>query len=79
MTITGIVHGKTIELKADPHLPDGEEVELTIQVKKQVSAQAWGDGLKRSAGALADDPNAEKDMEEILRARRLESRKQVID
>jgi hypothetical protein len=32
MGLRGVVRGRTIELEADPHLPDGTQVEVQISV-----------------------------------------------
>ncbi len=59
-TLTGIVHGNTIELSTHPGLPDGEEVEIqVVAVKKHTRSN--GEGLRRCAGALADTWTEEDD------------------
>jgi hypothetical protein len=50
-TIHGVVRGKTIELKENPGVADGQQVEITI--KSVPSQRPWGEGLRRCAGALA--------------------------
>jgi hypothetical protein len=70
--IHGIINGRTIELNEDLGLAPGEEVE--VQIKTLPATQNWGEGLKRCAGALADDPEWDAIMEEIHRARKLERR-----
>ncbi len=70
--IHGIINGRTIELSEDLGLPPGEEVE--VQVKTLPTTQNWGEGLKRCAGALADDPEWDAIMEEIHEGRKLEPR-----
>ena len=70
--IHGKVHGRTIELSEDPGLQEGQEVR--VQVTVLPSTQAWGDGLRRCAGALADDLEWDAIMDEIHRARKLERR-----
>ncbi len=50
-TITGIIHGKIIELSDHPGLPEGEVV--AVQVTPLKSARPAGEGLRRCAGALA--------------------------
>lgn len=56
VTLKGVVHGKTIELEHDPGLPDGQEVSVTVQAPCQTGRElAPGEGLRRSAGAWADD------------------------
>lgn len=52
--IRGVVHGKTIEVEEDLGLSDGDEVEMTIDCPEATLAK-WGEGLRRCAGALADD------------------------
>jgi hypothetical protein len=68
----GKVHGRTIELDEDLGLADGQQVQ--VQVKVLPTSPKWGEGLKRCAGALADDPEWDVIMEEIHGARKLERR-----
>ena len=69
--IHGKVHGTTIELYQPLGIPDGQEVELTLQkVPAVVESRQWGDGLRRCAGALAGIPGLDQDMEQILAERR---------
>ena len=70
----GKVHGRTIELDEDPGVDDGQEVEL--QMKIVPPARKWGEGILRTAGALADDPYWDAIMEEIYHARKVERRDQ---
>ena len=51
-SIHGRIHGKTIELDEDLGIGDGEEVEVIVKPVK--AKRPWGEGIKRSAGALAD-------------------------
>jgi hypothetical protein len=67
-SLRGIVHGRTIELSEDSGLEDGQQVEITI--KPVPTPRPWGEGILRSAGALADDPEWDNVMEEIYRQRR---------
>ena len=67
-TIHGKVHGKIIELDEDLGVAEGQEVE--VQVKVVSSTTTWGEGLRRSAGALADIPGLDEDMQQILRERK---------
>lgn len=49
----GIVHGKTIELPEETGLPEGQEVRVTLEpVTPKLPA---GEGIRRSAGAWAED------------------------
>ena len=66
--VEGVIHGKTIELENDPGLRDGERVEVVI--RRAGPAKAWGDGIKATAGALADlPPEFFEDLDEIVRDR----------
>lgn len=61
--IKGIVHGRTIELAADAGLPDGQEVDVILKPTIETEGLAPGEGIRRSAGAWADDPEG---LEEYL-------------
>ena len=47
--VSGIMHGKMIDLQEDLGLPDGEAV--TVIVRQLLPA---GEGIRRSAGSWAD-------------------------
>jgi citrate lyase beta subunit len=68
----GVIHGKTIELVEDLGLTEGQEVEVRVEVVQP--PKTWGDGILRSAGALADDPHWDGIMEEIYLARKTGTR-----
>jgi hypothetical protein len=51
----GVVHGKTIELDHELGLPDGQSVTVTVQPANGSQALPPGEGLRRSAGAWAED------------------------
>ena len=51
---TGTVHGKLIELDRPPGLPDGQQVSVVVEATNG-SNLAPGEGLRRSAGAWAED------------------------
>ena len=53
--LSGIIHGKTIVLNEDPGLLDGAQVEIVVHVPRH-NTEAWGEGLRLSAGSLAHDP-----------------------
>ena len=78
-TTHGKVHGKTIELDEDLGVPDGQEVEL--EVKVVTTAKRWGDGLRRCAGALANEWTDEDDriLEEIYQERKRDSRREITE
>ncbi|MFL5341568.1 MAG: hypothetical protein ACJ8F7_15590 [Gemmataceae bacterium] len=75
--IHGKINGRTIELTEDPGLAPGEEVE--VQVRSVRVPPNWGDGLKRCAGALADEWTEEDDriLEEIHQDRKRQSRREI--
>ncbi len=73
-TIHGKVHGKTIELDQDLGMTEGQEVEVQVRIVQP--NRKWGEGILRTAGALADDPYWDAIMEEIHRARKIERRSQ---
>jgi hypothetical protein len=71
-TTNGTVHGRTIELAEDLGLKDGQEVR--VQVTPLPPAGTWGEGIRRSAGCMADDPDFESVMQEIYQERKRERR-----
>lgn len=67
-TIHGVIHGKTIQLDEDLGVAAGQEVEVQVRVVSAATISAagnHGDGLRRCAGALADDPHWDAIMMEI--------------
>jgi len=54
VTAAGVVHGKTIELEKDSGLPDGQQVTVTVTATGSGKLPP-GEGIRRSAGAWADD------------------------
>ncbi len=76
-TAYGVVHGRTIELDKDLGVADGQKVEVTI--KSIPAKQAWGEGLRRCAGALAQEWSEEDDriLEEIYRDRKRDTRREI--
>lgn len=77
LMLHGIVHGKIIELSEEPDLADGEEVEVSVRVVAR--ERVWGEGLRRCAGALAEEWTDDDDriLEDLHRERRLDTRKEV--
>jgi hypothetical protein len=67
-TVHGKIRGRTIELDEDPGIADGQQVEITF--KTIPPPRPWGEGILRTAGALADDPEWDEIMEEIYRQRK---------
>ncbi len=56
--LRGTVHGKTIELEAEPGLPEGQQVTVTLQPvpRQQTAPEDPREALKRAAGSWSDDP-----------------------
>jgi hypothetical protein len=73
--ILGKVHGRTIELDEDLGVADGQQVEVQVTIVQP--ARKWGEGILRTAGALADDPEWDTIMEQIYQDRKLNRRPQV--
>ena len=73
--IEGVVHGRTIELLADPGVGEGQRVQVVLSVSP--SEEAWGEGIRRTAGALADDPDWDTIMAEVHEGRKRERRPQM--
>ncbi len=68
IVVQGVIHGKTIELKENPGVADGQEVEVTVRDLQP--GPTWGDGIRRSAGAAAGIPGVDEAFEEIQRERK---------
>ena len=73
--IHGKIHGRTIELKEDLGLAEGQAVEVSVRTVPAGPARNPGDGLLRTEGALADDPYWDAIMDEIHRERTHDTRK----
>jgi hypothetical protein len=71
-TVHGVVHGKTIELDEDLGVEEGQVVEA--QVKIVPAKRKWGEGILRTAGALANDPEWDEIMKEVYEARKMDRR-----
>jgi hypothetical protein len=74
-TVHGKIHGKTIELTEDLGLAEGQEVAVRVEVVHK--GKPWGEGILRSAGIMAEDPDWERVMEEIYQSRKLPRRAQI--
>lgn len=74
-TVHGVIHGKTIQLTEDPGMSDGQEVHVVLAPVPP--AASWGDGIRRSAGGWADDPEMDAVMERIQEDRKQERCPQV--
>ena len=76
-TVHGKIHGKTIELDEEPGLAEGQDVQIILKVVR--TQKTWGEGILRTAGALADDPYWDDIMEEIYQDRKRHRRPQMED
>jgi hypothetical protein len=72
-SLTGVIHGKTIELDVAPGLPDGQQVSVVVQPVAESSALSPDEAIRQSAGGWAD---AGKDLDdwliEVQRSRQLD-------
>jgi len=75
--LTGVMHGRTIELKSDPGLVDGQEVEVVLWPVQ--SPTNWGDGLSHSAGVLGDDSEDDRILADIQNMRKFRSNREIVD
>ncbi len=75
----GTVHGRTIEVNEDLGIAEGQQVELQIKVVQRAVAK-WGDGLRRCAGALADEWTEDDDriLEGIHQDRKRDTRPDIL-
>ena len=73
----GVVHGKMIELDEDLGIAEGQSVAVRVEVL--AAKTQWGDGLRRCAGALADDwtPEDDRILEQIHEDRKRETRREL--
>lgn len=73
----GTMHGNTIVLKEPSDAVDGQEVVVLLKYLKP--ARPWGEGIRASAGAMADQWTEEDDriLEQIQQERRLETRQEI--
>ena len=71
--LQGKARGKTIELNEDLGLIDGEEIESQIIMKGRT--RPLGEGLLRTEGALADDPEWDQIMHDIYQDRKRDTRR----
>ena len=66
--LRGIVHGKTIEVEGDLHLPEGQQV--TVIVQPLLSPE---EAIRQSFGGWADDAEElDKFLEDVRRGREQE-------
>jgi hypothetical protein len=75
--IQGVIHGNTIELSENPGLADGQSVQVVVQAVEP--ARLWGEGIRKSAGALADLWTKDDDiiLDEIYQDRKRDSHREM--
>lgn len=75
----GTVRGKTIELREDLGMTEGQEVELTVNPVSTTGN--WGEGLRRCAGVLATEWPEEDDriLSEIHDDRKRDTRQDLAE
>ncbi len=71
--LKGVIHGRTVELERESGLPDGQNVAVTLQPLEE---PRWppGEGIRRAAGAWADDSEGLNEYLEQLRRDRDQDR-----
>ncbi|QEH32133.1 hypothetical protein OJF2_06020 [Aquisphaera giovannonii] len=83
--VRGIIRGRIIELSEDLGLTEGQQVEVRVDVVAAPEPvhvpRPWGEGLLRSAGALAADWTDEDDriLEQLERDRHRPSTREIPD
>lgn len=77
--LSGIIHGKMIELETDPGFVDGQVIRVTLQSASSSppSDKSWGDGIRAASGAFADWPEADKYLDEILQERKMDLGREI--
>ncbi len=70
--LRGVVHGRMIQLEKELGLPDGQAVTVSVR-PVAITPRVAGKGIRRSAGAWADDPDGlDAYLEETRRGRKLD-------
>jgi hypothetical protein len=78
--LRGVVHGKTIELEQEPGLPDGQAVTVVVQPLDAGGARLPpGEGIRRSAGAWADEAAELDEYLEWNRQQRKVGRREILE
>ncbi|MCY2994681.1 MAG: hypothetical protein NTY19_43490 [Planctomycetota bacterium] len=78
--LLGIVHGRTIELDADPGIADGRKVEVVLRFKQPPGPPpGWKPGGTETAAGMMADHWSEADdeiLEQIYQDRKHDSRRE---
>lgn len=79
-TMSGVIHGRTIELDSEPGLPDGQAVSVIVEPVAPKNDQAKLEALKRAAGGWEDDdPEGLEQYLEWNRQQRKVNRREIPD
>jgi hypothetical protein len=71
MQVQGVIHGMTIELKEDPGLADGAEIEVILLPRRVPDGPDVPGERTTAAGMLAHlPPEVDEEIEAILRERK---------
>lgn len=75
--VHGVIHGKTIELAEPVGAADGQEVEVVVRFS--LPSRPWGEGIRSSAGGLADSWTDEDDriLEQIRQDRKRDTHPEI--
>ena len=77
--VHGIVHGRTIELDQEVGVPDGQKVEVAIQIiGSGPDTEPW-EKASPMAGAMAGIPGLDEDMKQILGERKTARFREVLE
>jgi len=78
VALEGVIRGRTIELETDSGIADGEKVRLIVAVRPP-EGRTDGATTDRtgSAGMLANHPDLDASLEEILADRRREALREM--
>jgi hypothetical protein len=68
ITLSGVLHGRRIDLEAEAPIPDGTAVLVSVK-RKPLTTEEKQRLLAATAGAWADDPSLEPLFVEIARRR----------
>jgi hypothetical protein len=75
-SVHGVIFGKVIQLTEELGLAEGQEVQVFVEPIH--SSAQWGEGLRRCAGALADEWTEADDrvLEDLHEERKQDSRRE---
>lgn len=78
-TLTGVIRGNSIHLAGKPGLPDGQTVEVTMRpiAAEPAGKLPPGEGIRRSAGACAEEAEELDEFLEWNRRQRKIGRREI--